>query len=68
MSNGVKTYIKDMQNDMLSGNPIKVSQNSLDYSSLMSMMTNDEKKQFIDENGYVNVNSMVEYMAKNMLK
>ena len=64
VSNGVKTYIKDMQNDMLSGNPIKVSQNSLDYSSLMSMMTNDEKKQFIDENGYVNVNSMVEYMAK----
>ena len=49
VSNGVKTYIKDMQNDMLSGNPIKVSQNSLDYSSLMSMMTNDEKKQFIDE-------------------
>ena len=64
VSNGVKSYIKDMQNDMLSGNPITVSENTLDYSALMSMMTNDEKKQFIQSDGYVNVNSMVEYMAK----
>ena len=64
VSNGVKTYIKDMQNDMLSGNPIRVSESTLDYSALMSMMSNDEKKQFIQSDGYVNVNSLVEYMAK----
>ena len=64
VSNGVKTYIKDMQNDMLSGNPITVQKNGLDYSTLLGMMSTDEKKQFIEKDGYVNVNSMVEYMAK----
>lgn len=64
VSNGVKTYINDMQEDMLSGNPVTISESALDYSSLLNLMTDDEKKQFISKDGYVNVNSMVEYMAK----
>lgn len=64
VSNGVKTYIADMQDDMLSGNPITVSKSTLDFSAILNMMTDDEKKQFIDRNGYINVDSMVSYMAK----
>ncbi len=64
VSNGVKTYINEMQEDMLSGNPVTISESALDYASLLNLMTDDEKKQFISKDGYVNVNSMVEYMAK----
>lgn len=60
MSFGVQSYITGMQNDMLSGNPITISQSAYDMSALMSSMTPAQKKDFVRENGYVNVNSMVD--------
>lgn len=35
VSNGVQNYIDDMENDMLSGNPVYITTSSLDYSSIM---------------------------------
>jgi len=35
VSNGVQNYINDMENDMLSGNPVYISSSSLDYTSLL---------------------------------
>lgn len=63
VSNGVKGYIADMQDDMLSGNPITVQENGLDLSSIMGSMSQTEKVEFIKELGFANVNSVVEYLA-----
>lgn len=35
VSNGVQGYISEMENDMLSGNPVYITSSSLDYSSIM---------------------------------
>ena len=63
LSYGLQTYITDMQNDMLSGNPITISESAYDMSALMSTMTPEQKKDFVRENGYVNVNSMVDTLV-----
>ncbi len=64
MSFGVQTYINNMQNDMLSGNPIKISQSAFDMNSLMDKMTPAEKEQVIRENGYVYIDSMVDNLVE----
>ncbi len=64
ISFGVKSFIANMQNDMLSGNPIKVEQTAYDYSTLMeSIQPEDAVKQAILD-GYVNVNGMAENLIK----
>ncbi len=60
MSFGVQTYINTMQNDMLSGNPITVQEQAFDLSALMKSTSLGDKKELIQEAGYVNVNSMIE--------
>lgn len=42
ISNGVQNYINSMENDMLSGYPVSVTQSALDYSSLMDMSTSSK--------------------------
>ncbi len=37
ISSGVHAYIDDMQNDMLSGNPVSVTETAIDYTSLLSL-------------------------------
>jgi len=67
VSTGVKTFIKDMQDDMLSGNPITISETSIDLDALMNTMSESSKKEAIKqsiEDGYVNINSLVEYLVK----
>lgn len=64
-SAGIKGYIVSMQDDMLSGNPILISETAIDLEALQKMMSTDEKVQITDKrNGYVYVNSIVEYLAK----
>ena len=64
VSTGVRGFIAGMQDDMLSGNPITIQETALDFSSMLDEMTIEEKTQFIKEEGYVNVEKMVEYLAK----
>ena len=64
ISNGVQTYIDSMQNDMLSGNPITISQTATDLSALMEASSMEHKKEAIKESGLVNIDSMIEYLIK----
>lgn len=67
VSNGVQGYIKTIQNDMLSGNPITISEEALNLSALMdasgNTMTKEALKKSI-EDGYVNVDYMIEYLVE----
>ena len=73
VSTGVKSYIHDMQDDMLSGNPIAIQKSSLDFASLMSSFSQTAQAQAIAdayEDGYINVDYMIEYLTaqKNNLE
>lgn len=67
VSTGVKSYIRNMQDDMLSGNPITIERATLDFAGLMNSFAKTEQanavKQAI-EDGKVNVDSMVKYLAE----
>lgn len=64
VSSGIRTYIADMQEDMLSGNPITITQNAYDLDALMNAASFSEKVDALKKEGYVNVNSLIEYLAK----
>lgn len=64
VSSGVKGYVADMQDDMLSGNPITVAETGMDLSALMSSLSNEEKLEIIQEDGFVNVDSLIEYLVE----
>ena len=67
LSNGIKGYISDMQEDMLSGNPLTISETTIDINALMANMSDSTKKEALKQaivDGYVNVNSVVEYLVK----
>ncbi len=63
VSSGVRGYITSMQDDMLSGNPVRVEENAYDLSAMLSGMSNAQKKEALEiVDGKVNVNSMIEYL------
>lgn len=65
VSRGVKDYIGDMQNDMLSSYPLSIAEESVDLTSLLSGLSNREvreKFQFDPENPKVGINSLIEYL------
>ena len=67
VSNGIQGYITKMQDDMLSGNPITVSEETYDLSKLMDMADSSQKNEIIEETlkeGYVNVDKIVETLVK----
>ncbi len=66
VSTGVRGYISDMQDDMLTGNPITIATESLDLSSIMSNVNDQTKNDAIKnsfENGYINVDSTIDYLV-----
>ncbi len=68
VSTGVKTFISDMQDDMLSGNPIRISENTIDLEAMMNSMSMSDKKEAVKksiEDGYVNVSSLVKYLVES---
>ena len=62
ISYGLQTYLDNMQNDMLSGNPIEITETAFDINLLMSGMNNREQAQLIKKNGLVNVSAMFEQL------
>jgi len=62
ISNGVQTFINSMQNDMLSGNPITIAQTATDLNALMDASSMENKKEALKEHGFVNIDSMIEYL------
>ena len=64
VSTGVRTFINNMQDDMLSGNPIVVEETGYDFSAITNSMEMQDAVEMVKEKGYVNVDSMLEYLAK----
>ena len=64
-SAGIHNYIESMQDDMLSGNPITIAEEAYDASLLLESTSQQNIVQAIKpQNGYVNVNSVVDYLLK----
>ena len=63
-SAGIKNYVASMQDDMLSGNPITISEETYDLNAMTKMMDKATKKQIIKEPNKVYINSMLEYLAQ----
>ena len=63
-SAGIKGYVASMQDDMLSGNPIMITETTYDLEALSGMMTSAQKEEIIKEHGKVYISSIIEYLAK----
>lgn len=60
VSSGVQGYITLMQDDMLSGNPVQISETAYDLSAMMtSMIPMDKVNALKIEDGKVNVNEVI---------
>ena len=64
-SAGIRGYIASMQDDMLSGNPITITESTLDLSALTGMVNNALDKNVQKLPGNVYVSSLVEYIIKS---
>ncbi len=64
VSAGVHNYIDSMQDDMLSGNPITINEVTFDLNNMLNEQSTMEKIEIVKENGFVNVNSLIEYLIK----
>ena len=63
-SAGIKGYVVSMQDDMLSGNPITITEQTYDLDALTGMMDMGDKVEIVKQPNRVYVNSMVEYFIK----
>ena len=63
-SAGIKGYIASMQDDMLSGNPITISQTAFDLNILSDMMDTEDKIEIIKNPNSVYIASVIEYLIK----
>ncbi len=63
-SAGIKGYVASMQDDMLSGNPITITEQTYDLDALTGMMNTEQKVEIIKEPNRVYINSMVDYFIK----
>lgn len=63
-SAGIKGYVASMQDDMLSGNPITITEQTYDLKALTGMMDAGQKGEIIKKPYKVSVDSMVEYFIK----
>lgn len=63
-SAGIKGYVKSMQDDMLSGNPITVTETAYDLNAINNLMSKEQKKDVVKQPNRAYINGMVEYLAK----
>ena len=63
-SAGIKGYVASMQDDMLSGNPITITEQTYDINALTGMMGTGDKLDVIKKPNKVSVDSIVEYFIK----
>ena len=64
LSSGITDYINLMQEDMLSGNPITITETTYDINAMMGSMTDLEQTEIVLKNGIVSINSILESLAK----
>ncbi|MBQ7387307.1 MAG: ATP-binding cassette domain-containing protein [Clostridia bacterium] len=63
-SAGIKGYVASMQDDMLSGNPITITESTYDLQALTGMMNDRQKEEIIKNPNRVYISSLVEYLAE----
>ena len=63
-SAGIKGYIASMQDDMLSGNPITISQSAFDLGAITDMMDVDDQMEIIKNPNSVYISSVIEHLIK----
>lgn len=66
VSAGVQNYIRGMQDDMLSGNPVTINAEALDLNALVSDSDNRTQVDAVQsaiENGYINVDFMIDFLV-----
>ena len=63
-STGVRRYIDNMQDDMLSSYPLTIAEEAVDYTSLMTGLYADPDSKILefDTSSYVGLNSMIDYL------
>jgi len=64
ISAGIKNYVASIQDDMLSGNPIQISDTAYDLTSFMEMTSTEEKVDIVKNPNSVYINSLLERIAK----
>ena len=63
VSNGIEGYITSMQDDMLSGNPITITESTYDLTAMMNGMSTGEKIEAIDiEDGKIYVDQVIKQL------
>ncbi len=63
-STGIKGYIASMQDDMLSGNPVTISESTYDLEAITGMMNDRINEEIKSEAGKVFINSLVKYIIE----
>lgn len=63
VSNGIQGYITSMQDDMLSGNPITITETAYDLTAMMNGMSTMDKVEAIDiEDGKIYVDQVIKQL------
>ena len=68
LSTGVRSYISDMQEDMLSGNPIRITEEAMNLDLLMETSTQSMKQNAVKQSikdGVINVDSVIERLISS---
>ena len=63
-SAGIKGYIASMQDDMLSGNPIVISETAFDFSTITNMMNDTMEEKAPTLANKAHISSLIAYVAK----
>ena len=63
-SAGIKGYVASMQDDMLSGNPITITESTYDLDAMSDMMDTAQKVEIIKQPDRVYINSLIEYITE----
>ncbi len=66
VSSGVSGFIDNMQDDMLSGNPITVTEQAFDLDAMMGGMDMGDKVEMLKKEGYVNVEAMLAFLSERL--
>ncbi len=66
VSSGVSGFIDNMQDDMLSGNPITVTETAFDLDAMMGGMEMEDTVEMVRKEGYVNVESMLAFLSERL--
>ena len=63
-SAGIRGYIASMQDDMLSGNPITITETTYDLNAITGMMNAAQKGEVIKYPDKAHIDSLIEYIAE----